>query len=426
MVRENQSGFTAINSRLASLRLRTSSYALGIVVTFVLAATLMSNSSEAADTVWYQNCWTRGHADGGAMEPILPSATAVLDHAVQLREPPLYTCEGQQAQLRYSDSPFLWRISARHPELVPGNFPIAYIRTYNYYLPNGAACPYCGVYYSCNAVAYMLRETPYTPSDIKNRCGNTSNSYTIKLSADGDPAADGNLADVEPGKTASLKAVVYDQQNNGVDGATIRLVVDVDARSGGHIHDDPARHSQHMGKLAPTGASGGSVEQDGKMLTGGAGTEGLEFTFTAPAVSGDHKITATCTDGRTCTQEGPDKVWVGVKGLIPIPPIPDLLPQATYQLNESDGRPVGSTDSHPDNHYLTPEAVTKLWNLGFRYSMIEFPNYPLLHINDASLERGGLFDLSGNWTPRPSGHHEHRRGTVVDIRANGGGRGQFR
>jgi hypothetical protein len=245
---------------------------------------------------------------------------------------------------------------------------------------------------------------------------------------DGGAESSQTLTSVEPGKTGPLMAAgVYDQAGQLVPNVQVRLTADAVANSGGHRHDDPVRHSQYMGRLAPAGTSSGSVEQNGKVLSGSTGSDGLEFTFTAPAIAGDHTITATCTDsGVTCTQEGPDKVWVGVKGLIPIPPIPDLLPQATYQLNESDGRPVGSTDSHPDNHYLTPEAVTKLWNLGFRYSMIEFPNYPLLHINDASLERGGLFDLSGNWTPRPSGHHEHRRGTVVDIRANGGGRGQFR
>lgn len=45
----------------------------------------------------------------------------------------------------------------------------------------------------------------------------------------------------------------------------------------------------------------------------------------------------------------------------------------------------------------------------------EFPNGPVLHLNDASLERGGLFDIYQTWAPS---HHEHRRGTVIDIRAN--------
>ena len=42
----------------------------------------------------------------------------------------------------------------------------------------------------------------------------------------------------------------------------------------------------------------------------------------------------------------------------------------------------------------------------------------MLHVNDASLERGGLFDLSNNWSYQPKGHKSHRRGIDVDIRAN--------
>jgi hypothetical protein len=36
-------------------------------------------------------------------------------------------------------------------------------------------------------------------------------------------------------------------------------------------------------------------------------------------------------------------------------------------------------------------------------------------LNDASLKWGGLFDKDGDWVPD---HVEHRRGTVVDVRAN--------
>ena len=36
-------------------------------------------------------------------------------------------------------------------------------------------------------------------------------------------------------------------------------------------------------------------------------------------------------------------------------------------------------------------------------------------INDASLEWGGLFDIDGDWD---TSHKKHRRGVVIDIRAN--------
>lgn len=41
----------------------------------------------------------------------------------------------------------------------------------------------------------------------------------------------------------------------------------------------------------------------------------------------------------------------------------------------------------------------------------------MLHLNDASLVRGGLFDLAGNWSTRP-GHSTHRYGTDIDVRSH--------
>jgi hypothetical protein len=42
--------------------------------------------------------------------------------------------------------------------------------------------------------------------------------------------------------------------------------------------------------------------------------------------------------------------------------------------------------------------------------------YPVLYLNDASLEWGGLFDVNGNW--QTGYHSKHRMGRVIDIRAN--------
>lgn len=124
-------------------------------------------------------------------------------------------------------------------------------------------------------------------------------------------------------------------------------------------------------------------------------------------MAGDIQIETPCTD-RQCTPAGPKQVWVGVKGLRPIP-------EGPYQLFESDGTPVGWTQIHPNNHYLRSEAISKLRDLGYWYSTVVLPFNSRLHINDASLERGGLFDIKGNWKPK---HHERRRGSVVDSRAN--------
>lgn len=64
--------------------------------------------------------------------------------------------------------------------------------------------------------------------------------------------------------------------------------------------------------------------------------------------------------------------------------------------------------------------------LAQQYHQVWFPLDPVLYVNDGSLERGGIFDIY--WENKQKGtartawwippHREHRRGTVIDIRAN--------
>lgn len=233
----------------------------------------------------------------------------------------------------------------------------------------------------------------------------------IKLEPNGKPPESSNvLSSVEPAQSGAYRARIYNQSGQLVPNVDLRLQAKAVSGSGGHKdrHNEP----RPAGELSSVQ---GTVNATKDVLTGRTDSSGLTFVFKAPAPAGDHVIEASCLN-RRCNQEGPDMLWVGIKGLKPVPAVPLLLPYATYELLESNGGPVGANDRHPSNHHLTPEAIAKLWNLGFRYSMVEFPQHPLLHINDASLERGGVFDISGTWKPQ---HHEHRRGTVVDIRANG-------
>jgi hypothetical protein len=241
-------------------------------------------------------------------------------------------------------------------------------------------------------------------------CGDTS-LYVIKLSNDASPPASGALAEVEPGLlTTTLRARVYDSNGQLVPSANVKLEITVDSSTGGHGHHDSSRPK---GLLLGNGQAG--IE-----IFGNTDSAGLPFFFNAPAPAGDHKITATCTDpSRTCTQEGPDKVWVGIRGLVNIPS------SGFWNL-------YGDTGIHPAGHYLTGDALGKLMDLAQLYTQVYFPlNTPVLQLNDASLERGGVFDIDwvtrdaqGNiiarrtewWTPP---HKEHQRGVVVDIQANG-------
>jgi hypothetical protein len=128
----------------------------------------------------------------------------------------------------------------------------------------------------------------------------------------------------------------------------------------------------------------------------------FKFKFNAEEVSGTHVLAATC--GK-CTQPASKNIDVKVDGLFA------LLPsQALYEL--VGGLP--DNPEHPDNHYLTPAAKRKLLQLVNDYNNL-FPDDSILHLNDASLVWGGLFDIKTKWKPS---HYEHRRGTVIDVRAN--------
>jgi hypothetical protein len=102
-------------------------------------------------------------------------------------------------------------------------------------------------------------------------------------------------------------------------------------------------------------------------------------------------------------------VDVKVSGLKPIPP------SGLYALYETDGSVIGAVKNrHESNHYLTPTAANRLLAIAINYHHL-YPRDPVLHLNDAGLMWGGVFDIYGTWKGK---HVEHRRGTVVDIRAN--------
>lgn len=225
-------------------------------------------------------------------------------------------------------------------------------------------------------------------------------NYTVKLSPLSGAAESGTiLTSVEPSNTTgSLVAKVYDNNGQMVPNVKVKLDLSVDADSGGH--------HQH-GSERPKGSLRSGIITS-ETISGSTGTNGFVFTFKAPAPAGDHKIKASCTDGKNCKPEGPDTVWVGIKDLIDLPSLD------VYALLPNDNDP-----KHPDNHYMTYTAMLRVTALAALYHG-QFPDDPLLHLNDASLERGGIFDFKYEgrsiwWTPP---HFEHCRGTEIDIRAN--------
>ncbi len=240
-------------------------------------------------------------------------------------------------------------------------------------------------------------------SQVYPQCG--AKKYTVKLSRrDGLPPESGTvLYSSEPGQPGpELVATVYDEHNQLVPNVVVQLQANAIPNTGGHQHGDNSV-TLRTGTLASADSSA-KLSQNAQVLSGNTGSTGLVFTYNAQPVGGDNTIAATCIDNHHCTQQGPMQVWVGIKGLRPLGlNVYILVPNATKD------------PGHPDNHYLTPIAAGVVAVFANLYHAA-YPDNSLLQLNDASLERGGIFDLSHNWK---SPHEQHCRGTVVDIRANG-------
>lgn len=211
----------------------------------------------------------------------------------------------------------------------------------------------------------------------------------VRLSTDSPKP--GYLAESKPSpmggvERAKLRAVVT---CNGAPAPAVQLRPSstVEARSGGHDHHDEAR--QKGGFQSPNG-----------FLSDPQGY--VDFFFVAPEVSGDHTLKIECAQVECRPATG--KVWVGIKDLV------SLYDTHLYTL-------VGKTGSHPRNHHLTWQATGQAVWLAELYKA-RFPSDPTLRYNDASLERGGLFDIDANWSRKPNGHERHRYGNIMDVQAN--------
>lgn len=75
---------------------------------------------------------------------------------------------------------------------------------------------------------------------------------TIKLSNDANPPTSGDLAEVEPAKSINtLRATVYDSNNQPQSGISVTLRADVVPLSGGHSHNDDNRPKGNLGGPPP-------------------------------------------------------------------------------------------------------------------------------------------------------------------------------
>jgi hypothetical protein len=224
-------------------------------------------------------------------------------------------------------------------------------------------------------------------------------------------------SEVEPSKGSEMKtlpiiATVIDQNTNQppTNPVNVHISIKVDPTSGGHGHGDNTR---------PRGgiATVNTCTSNGPCWSNPTVNGAVVFNFNAPEASGTHTITATC-DG--CSNTATTPVDVKVAGLEKIPEIPFLY---TIKLPNRD-------TNHPATYFLTKASAEKLRMIALYYYAFTFAKkkqvVPDFVLNDASLEWGGVLDcfLTCNSAQYPSTpwhkHHvEHRRGSVVDIKANG-------
>lgn len=182
-------------------------------------------------------------------------------------------------------------------------------------------------------------------------------------------------ATVQPGGTTTVRVDVASGN-----GCSVVLTASEIAYSGGH---------QHLSRpLGQFGAASGTTNGSGYFQT----------SYTASPFGGTEQIRAR-------------SVSVGVEDTenlnVTFPSLQALPSGSNYQL-------VGSTGSHPTNHYGTAVANNGLVNIASAYAA-QYPG-STLNYNDMSLERGGLFDIGppygSHWqTP----HVEHRFGRNCDV-----------
>ncbi len=148
--------------------------------------------------------------------------------------------------------------------------------------------------------------------------------------------------------------------------------------SGGHEHGG----NRPVGTFSATSVS---VDSSGK----------CSVEYTASAFGGVETIIATVMGTETSR---PLDVMV-----------PNLVPLTGGQYYDL----IGATPAHSRNHFIRADLVAAIQAIANDYHAA-FPSAEILHINDISLERGGLFDISGGWN---SPHQTHREGRQVDIRS---------
>lgn len=192
-----------------------------------------------------------------------------------------------------------------------------------------------------------------------------------------------NPAEVQPRATGGVVTSTV-TVTGAAPGARVKPTVTAVANSGGHQH----HNGRPVGTIRPTSRI---ADASGR----------ADFTYRSDLPGGNETLTANVAGGAVQAD-----IDVRVPGLVELPA------GADYDL-------FGQTATHPDNHFGTATTIASLQQIATKYEAHKvtnnLPGWPRVAYNDISLERGGIFDLNGDWSPP---HHEHRVGQTVDFRTN--------
>ncbi len=191
----------------------------------------------------------------------------------------------------------------------------------------------------------------------------------------------------------SLKAQVFDSENQIIPNVNVKIKSSVANGTGGHDHIDERRNTDFSGMIVV-----GDLESN--EVVGSTGVDGFKFEFKSTRISGSHQITGSCEE---CLEEYNKNIEVGYFDFVELPD------------SEEYGKVGQVIGRHEDNHYGTTRLVSSLMLLSTIYNSMTSDNTPVLKFNDMSLIKGGLFDIYANWN---SPHRTHRTGWNVDVRAN--------
>lgn len=190
--------------------------------------------------------------------------------------------------------------------------------------------------------------------------------------------------------------VISEQNPTPVPNTELTLSEIPSASEGGHMPGthNPQRWPTFLGEISPNRCN--------------SGPSGLScaVSFTSKELGGMVRIRATYVhNGQPIELIMANRILISASGGDDYPSLVGRTPAMDY---------VGQTSRHPDNHYCRESFCQTLVQLANEYNATWSR---IIAVNDNSLIKGGIFDISGSWFPP---HNEHRVGASADIRANGG------